>query len=291
MAIIIEAAHQPRIAFPGDTGGVEAAGHLVEEAARLVGQIGVDVRRAIGDRAIARILGVEDAQRVLRQPVDAFFRQLATMRLEMGDQRGAPGFAAFRVAQRVEVEGHAFRHAQLTQQLVGQHQQLDIGRRLARAQDFGVELVELAEAALLRALVTEQRTMGRDLQRRILLPTLGNIGARDAGGEFGAQGDAVAAAILERVHFLRHDVGAFAQRTGEHRGRFKDGHFNPLESIEFAHPVKGGDDMGEAFLKRLRRAAQHVLRSAHRARRFDLRHGAAPLTIIAAQGNALFMAA
>src|SRR3546814_1132827 len=99
------------------------------------------------------------------------------MRREMRNQRGAPGFAARPVAQRVQVERHAFRYAQFAQQLVGQHQQFHVRARLARADDFGVELVELAETALLRALVAEERAVGRDLERRILLPAFGDVGA------------------------------------------------------------------------------------------------------------------
>ena len=41
---------------------------------------------------------------------------------------------------------------------------LDVGLRLGGADDLGVELVELAEAALLRPLVAEGGAMGRDLQ-------------------------------------------------------------------------------------------------------------------------------
>ena len=61
---------------------------------------------------------------------------------------------------------------------------------LRRADDLGVELVELAEAALLRALVAEDGAPGGDLHRHVLLPAVGDEGAADAGGEFGAQGQA-----------------------------------------------------------------------------------------------------
>jgi hypothetical protein len=53
------------------------------------------------------------------------------------------------------------------QQLIGHHQQLDIGGRFGRADHFGVDLVELAIAALLRALVAEQRTVRGQLDRRV----------------------------------------------------------------------------------------------------------------------------
>jgi len=101
--------------------------------------------------------------------------------------------------------------AQFLQQLIRHRQQLNIGLRLARADHFGVDLVELAVAALLRAFVTEQRPVGRDLQRRILLPAVGEEGARDPGGEFGAQGQRFPAAVVEGIHFFRHHIGRLTQ--------------------------------------------------------------------------------
>ena len=78
---------------------------------------------------------------------------------------GPPCVAAFGVAERVELERHAA-DAELGQQLRPKGENLDVGLRLGRADDLGVELVELAVAALLRPLVAEGGAMGRDLQRR-----------------------------------------------------------------------------------------------------------------------------
>jgi hypothetical protein len=55
------------------------------------------------------------------------------------------------------MQRHAVGDAQFLQQLVGHHQQFDVRLRFGRADDFGVELVELAVAALLRAFIAEQR--------------------------------------------------------------------------------------------------------------------------------------
>src|SRR5436305_6810265 len=112
-------------------------------------------------------------------------------------ERIAPRAASLRVAEGVELENRAG-DAELFQQLVGESEQLDIGLRLARADDFRVELVELAEAALLRPLVPEGRAGCRKLERGILLPAFAQIGAADAGGEFRAEGDRLPAAVLER---------------------------------------------------------------------------------------------
>ena len=56
------------------------------------------------------------------------------------------------------------------EQLIAERDDLDVGGRLAGADDLGVELVELAVAALLRPLVAEGGAVGRDLDRRELLP-------------------------------------------------------------------------------------------------------------------------
>src|SRR3546814_1376630 len=72
---------------------------------------------------------------------------------------------------------------------------------------------------------------------------VGDIGARDPRGEFRAQRDRFAAAVLERIHFLRHHVGRLAQRTGEHRGRLDHRHLDPLEAVQPAHPLERLDDV------------------------------------------------
>jgi len=69
--------------------------------------------------------------------------------------------------------------------LVRHYQQFDVRLRFARADNLGVDLVELAVAALLRAFVAEQRAVRRQLERCVLLPAIGEVGARDPGGEFG----------------------------------------------------------------------------------------------------------
>ena len=132
------------------------------------------------------------------------------------------------------------------QQLVGEGEQFDVGLRLGGADDLGVELVELAEAALLRPLVAEGRAVRRDLERRILLPALAQIGAADAGGELGPQRDRFPAAVLERVHFLRDDVGGLADRPREHRGLLDRRHLDALEPVEPAHAIERRDHRGEA---------------------------------------------
>ncbi len=194
------------------------------------------------------------------------------MRREMIDQRGAPGIAAAGVAERVERQHHPAVDPKLFQQLVGEAEQFDIGERLGGADHLGVQLVELAITALLRTLVTEQRTRGRDLHRRVLLPAVGEIGARDPGGEFGTQRDRIPAAIVERIHFLRYDVGRFAQTPREHRGRLDHRHFDALEAVQPPDAVERIDHVRETLLC----IAVHVLGAAHGMGGRKLRHGPRP---------------
>ena len=143
------------------------------------------------------LLAVEDPERVLFEPLAAFLGKVASASLEMFDQSGPPGIAGRRVAERVELELDPGADSELGEQLIGQSEHLDVGGGLARADDLGIELVELAVASLLRPLVAEGGAVGRDLDRRELLPAFGQIGPADSGGEFGPKGQAVAAAILE----------------------------------------------------------------------------------------------
>ncbi len=56
-----------------------------------------------------------------------------------------------------------------------------------------------------------------------------------------------AAAILERIHLLRDDIGGLADRAAEHFGLLEHRHFDPAEAVELAHPLEGLDDMRESL--------------------------------------------
>src|ERR687894_611729 len=103
-------------------------------------------------------------------------------------QRVAPCRAGGGIAKGVELQDRPL-DPEFAQQLVGKAEQLDVGLRLTGTDDLGIELVELAEAALLRPFVAERRTMGRNLDRGMLLPAFGQVGAANAGRELRPQRD------------------------------------------------------------------------------------------------------
>ena len=83
VAVIIEAAHEVGREFIGDPGSVEPGANLAEE---ILGFGGERHRRgAVGERAVARILAVEDAQRVLVEPGLAVFAQARAVRGELSE--------------------------------------------------------------------------------------------------------------------------------------------------------------------------------------------------------------
>src|SRR3546814_18507920 len=106
--------------------------------------------------AIARILRIEDAQRVLVEAGEAVLGQITTVRLEMRDQRRAPCLARFGVAQGVELQRHAVGDAEFVEQLIGERQQFDVGGGFGGADDLRIELMELPEAR------SEERSVGQE---------------------------------------------------------------------------------------------------------------------------------
>ncbi len=117
------------------------------------------------------------------------------------------------------------------------------------ADQLDVDLVELAVAALLRPLVAEHRAGVENLLRQGLRQAVGDQRAADAGGAFRPQRDGITAAILERVHLLRHDIGGFARACGRTRAvSSKIGVCPFVEAVERGDAPRGLDHMGVAAL-------------------------------------------
>ena len=116
------------------------------------------------------------------------------------------------------------------------------------ADDFGADLGELAVAALLGALAAE---LGADVVELGELSGFAelvlDVGADDAGGVFGAEGEGLgflalgAGAVFPGVHLFGDDVGFFADAAGEEGGVFEDG------GADFAEVVAGEDGAGDGL--------------------------------------------
>ena len=105
---------------------------------------------------------------------------------EIGDEGGAVGVAAGLVAESVQFEHRVVGDFQRLQDSPAAGDHLGVGERFGGSDQLGADLVELAVAAFLRALVAEHRAGVEDFLRQRLRQAVGDEGAADAGGAFGS---------------------------------------------------------------------------------------------------------
>ena len=109
---------------------VQAGPDLGEESSRfLVQRIG-KARRADQDLAVARVLAVQDAQRVALESVAAVLGQVVAVARQIADQLIAIGLPARRIAQAVQLQHDLPGEAELGQNSRAERDHLDIGERL-----------------------------------------------------------------------------------------------------------------------------------------------------------------
>ena len=113
------------------------------------------MRSALDGFAVFGRLAVEHAQRVVLEPPLRVGRERPGDRPEVREQRLAVGAAAGGVADRVDLERRV--HAVRAQQFRRDVDDLDVGLGFRVAETLDPELVRLAEAPLLRALVAVER--------------------------------------------------------------------------------------------------------------------------------------
>src|SRR3546814_14904174 len=89
VAIVIQAAHQSRMAGPSDARRIQPFRHLGEEISRFGGKKCVNVRRAVGGGTVPRFLAVQDAQRIARKTIETAPGQSRTVGTHSFNQRPA----------------------------------------------------------------------------------------------------------------------------------------------------------------------------------------------------------
>jgi hypothetical protein len=219
-------------------------------------------RRARHDLARARVVGVERPQRVEVDALAHLAAQAALVRAQVGLQLLAVGGAGRRRAEAGDPQAGAG-HAELGEQRRQQQHALGVDRGLVGADRLGADLPELAEAAGLRALATEERAQVPELHRLgELVHAVLEVRAADRRGALRAQRDLL---LGEGVHLLLDDVGRRADAAGEQVGLLEQRRLDPR--------VAGGlEDLASLALERRARGrvvGQHVVRAA---RGLDLLH-------------------
>src|SRR5690348_1637716 len=148
--VVIEATHQTRVERVFDAKGVEPVADAAKEFARCRRQIVLEMRCSGAQGDIGRVLRIENAQRIAFETLAAVLRQFVRMLREVFDQRVAIEATAFRVAQCIEMQRGALQHAERGENVGAERDHLDVALRLLDADQLDTDLVELAEAALLR---------------------------------------------------------------------------------------------------------------------------------------------
>ena len=141
-----------------------------------------DMRRLALQRLVLRILGIEEAQRVLLEACAALFAQLGKVRSIVLTQQLAVGGAADFVADAVQVQAHPS-NLQLGKPIPADHDGLHVDHRAAIPNGFDDELVELPKASCLGPVIPEIRTGVEEPNRlRFLVEPGVEVRPHDGGG-------------------------------------------------------------------------------------------------------------
>ena len=178
----------------------------------------------------------------------------------MVEQRLAVQRPAARVADAVDVE-HRVADAVAREQQRGDLDHLDVGLGARDAEALDAELVGLAVAPRLRALVAKERPDVvqplRPLREQLVLEQR----AHDARRQLGPQRHAAVALVDERVHLFFDDVGRLADAAREQLGRLED----RRADLAVAEPVRDLAAVGFEPAPTRRFGRKDVLRAARGA--------------------------
>ncbi len=229
-------------------------------AAAVVAEMILDARDPRRDLAAGRHLAVEHPQRVQLHAAHAVGAEPVHVLGQIAPQRLGEFGAAHRVAHAVHQGPHAGQPHR-SEQVAQQRDHLEVGAGRIGAQQFRADLLMLAVAPGLRALVAEHGTDVVDLPRlRSRVEFVLHIGARHRSGPLRPQGQASSLAIGEGVHLLLHDVGGLPHAAQEEVGVLEDG------GADLTEPI-AGENVAEPLLDVLPRRAtvgENVLGSAGR---------------------------
>ena len=224
VGVIVEAAHQARVQPVGDAEPVEPVAHPREErratprsdSRRKSGASAADAagRPDPSNRGCAAGCGRAGAGCPPTVRMRAPRNSRPARRDRRRGSRGSPSVLSSSTTRSAMPSA--------LQDALPERDDLDIGLRLRHPEQLDADLVELAEAALLRPLVAEHRAAVEEFQRRRLGQPVRQHRAHDPGGVLRPQRHLFAAAIGEGVHLLRHDVGVLADRPREDFGELED---------------------------------------------------------------------
>ena len=137
-------------------------------------------------------------------------------------------------------------NAERVQDIGAKRDDLHIRLGTGHAHQLRPDLVELAEAAFLRALIAEHRPRIEQLERQMLVEAARDQRAGYPGGVLRPQRDLLPAPVDEGVHLLRDNVRVLPDRPFEHFGELEDRCLDLAEAIAGRHCERCVDDMAVA---------------------------------------------
>ncbi len=225
--VVIQPAHQGRVELVAQPGIVEQRA----DAREVLGVLGIEpvqeLRRVAHNRLCTPVAGVERSHRVQVDAIAHVLGELLLVRAQERLQLLPVLRAGGRSAQARQPQPGALDPGGLEQ--VGQEDdQLSVGLRRVGADRLGAELPELPVAAPLRRLGAEAARQVPELHGlgQLAHPVL-EIGPADRRGDLRAKRQRAAAAIVERVHLLLHDVGGLPHPAREQLGRLERRRLDP----------------------------------------------------------------
>ena len=212
--VVVETADQPRVDCVRNADRIEQSAKAFEVRTRRLVEI-VGEQWSTGDQRLhCRVLAVEDAQRVTLEPaLTVSIERVVMCAKVLGQPR--PIFATrLRSTERVELQAHAA-DAQAAPERRRECDEFRIDVRALEADGLDVDLMKLAETALLRFFVPEHRPDAPHLVASTAQHAVGDDRTDHASGRLGTQGQTFSTLVLEAVHLLLNDVRVLTDGTLE----------------------------------------------------------------------------
>ena len=151
------------------------------------------------------------------------------------------------VTERGDFEAEAV-EPQRPESGVGDRDDLSVERGVVDPDGFDADLLQLAVATGLRALVAEERARVADLDRQLsTIEAVLDDRTHDSGGSLGTQRHRTVTAVGECVHLFADDVGRLTDTASEQAGVLEDRQFDVAVSGQprgARQTVTNGDEFG-----------------------------------------------
>ena len=178
-------------------------------------------RRLRDDRGAGWHLAVKNAKGIGSDPSAAIPAELLFAAAQKREDRLAEGGPAFGATEGIDLQIQALK-PEFFQKMEQHQDQLRIGARVIRAEDLGIDLMELPVTPLLRPLAPEHRANGVELRDRFGgMEAVFQVGTDDGSGRLRPERQGFLSAVEKGVHLFFNDISGFSDSAAEELRLFK----------------------------------------------------------------------